>query len=425
MPATGQAIDVQGVTLWVGQELGRGGEGIVLALVDRHGQPSLALKWYHHHEPWRRVLLEHLVDRGSPNDRYLWPRAMIYGPGDSFGYVMDLRPAGYVPVSMLLKGKVERREEQVLSLSLDVAQSFLALHLFGFCYRDVNYNNALFDPSTGRVLICDNDNVGVDSRSSSKVLGVPQFMAPEVIRGEVLPSRVTDHHSLAVLLFYLLLVAHPLEGLNVDSWHGLWDDDAKRHFYGHQPTFIFDPADVRNRPDPDIAAHVFEYWGCLPSVLRRHFLQAFTDGLHDPEARVQDSEWCDALLRARGELWKCPSCSRVDYLDCVVYRCRGCGMAPSAVLKLNGFRLVVSALTEVTRNHLSLGFDDPTPLGTAEVHPSRPDLIGLRNDTDAPWRAVDQAGVTHWIEPGRRVRLTHGMRIEIAGTWALVDPQLR
>jgi serine/threonine protein kinase len=44
------------------------------------------------------------------------------------------------------------------------------------------------------------------------VLGTPRFMAPEVVRREAAPSDQTDRYSLAVLLFYLLMGGHPLDG---------------------------------------------------------------------------------------------------------------------------------------------------------------------------------------------------------------------
>ena len=54
------------------------------------------------------------------------------------------------------------------------------LHLNGYCYRDISSGN-MVDPDTGDVLICDNDNVGINRQSDSQVDGTYEFMAPEVI----------------------------------------------------------------------------------------------------------------------------------------------------------------------------------------------------------------------------------------------------
>ena len=69
-----------------------------------------------------------------------------------------------------------------------------------------------FDPDTGDVLICDNDNVSANGIDNSSVYGTPRFMAPEIVMGQAKPSRNTDLYSLAVLLFYMFMMGHPLEG---------------------------------------------------------------------------------------------------------------------------------------------------------------------------------------------------------------------
>jgi serine/threonine protein kinase len=50
-------------------------------------------------------------------------------------------------------------------------------------------------------LIADNDNVSVDGAGVLGVLGTPRFMAPEIVRGETVPSTQTDLFSLSVLIF--------------------------------------------------------------------------------------------------------------------------------------------------------------------------------------------------------------------------------
>src|SRR3954452_6732203 len=129
---------------------------------------------------------------------------------------------------------------------LELADSYLQLHARGLCYRDISFGNVFFDPESGDVLICDNDNVAVDGSATAGVLGTPRFMAPEVVRGEVLPSTQTDLYSLAVLLFYMLTVHHPLEGAREAAIRCL-DLPAMTRLYGTEPLFIFDPRDASNR----------------------------------------------------------------------------------------------------------------------------------------------------------------------------------
>ena len=79
------------------------------------------------------------------------------------------------------------------------------------------------------------------------MLGTPYFMAPEIVRGEAVPSIIADRHALAVVLFYLLLRHHPLFGAREHALHDL-TPDSLRTLLGEQPLFIFDPDDQSNRP---------------------------------------------------------------------------------------------------------------------------------------------------------------------------------
>ena len=55
-------------------------------------------------------------------------------------------------------------------------------------------------------------------------------MAPEIVRGEALPSTATDLYSLSVLLFYLLMVSHPLEGLRMARADVFGREEALVHY---------------------------------------------------------------------------------------------------------------------------------------------------------------------------------------------------
>ncbi len=61
------------------------------------------------------------------------------------------------------------------------------------------------------MLICDNDNVS-EYGDNSGIAGKCRYMAPEVVRHEAKPSIHTDRFSLAVVLYKMLFVEHPLEG---------------------------------------------------------------------------------------------------------------------------------------------------------------------------------------------------------------------
>ena len=81
------------------------------------------------------------------------------------------------------------------------------------------------------MLICDNDNVSANGIDNSSVYGTPRFMAPEIVMGRASPSRNTDLYSLAVLLFYMFMMGHPLEG-KLEAEIKCMDIHAMNKLYG-------------------------------------------------------------------------------------------------------------------------------------------------------------------------------------------------
>ena len=297
--------------------LGEGSQGVVFDAIDDNGI-ELAVKWYYPHtasESQRRAIAL-LVERGAPSKRFLWPEAMVQQPGiQGFGYVMPLRLATHAGLSELLVGKVDVGFRGVCRLCLELAHGFLLLHSEGLCYRDISFGNVFFDPRDGTPLICDNDNVGVDGASPIAVLGTRRFMAPEIVRREALPSTQTDLYSLSVLLFYVLMMGHPLLGRRELEFE-CWDNSAESVLFGNDARFIFDPNDESNRPVPDLHATVIRYWELYPEFLRSLFVQAFTRGLTDPKnGRVRESMWRVALARLSDSIVDCPACGRQNFVS--------------------------------------------------------------------------------------------------------------
>jgi eukaryotic-like serine/threonine-protein kinase len=408
-------------TARINRVLGQGGQGHVYE-VRRLSGSRLALKWYRPQcatpEQYREI--QTLVEFGSPHTRFLWPLSMATidkEPG--FGYVMPLRDTHYIELSYLLAGKdpdgvpLEVSFTSIVTMCRQLSFSFLRLHARGLCYRDISFGNVLFEPTTGDILICDNDNVGVDD-GTGRVLGTPFFMAPEVVRDltfQTLPNTDTDRHSLAVLLFYILCVGHPFEGRRTEE--GLRDAGWLLRHFGTDPLFCMHPDREENRPPPLVQ----QYWAIYPQFLRDLFLQAFVDGVADPSVRVTEGQWIKAMDRLRDGMVQCGTCGATNFWDPTEpdRRCVSCGgtLRPDFVLQVGRRKVAVSTLATLRSDHLTLGVDDSMVIGNVRRHPREPQRWGLENVSDRAWSATYPGGSQVGVEPGTTIEIVDGLRVHI------------
>ncbi|MDD1716445.1 MAG: protein kinase, partial [Methanolinea sp.] len=293
--------------------------------------------------------------------------------------------------------------------------------------------NLMFDPRTGDVLICDNDNVGVNRQSQSQISGTMEYMAPELVRGEKDPSTETDLHSLAVLLFHLWIWHHPLHG-ELEFRLRVWDLPAKRRVYGEHPVFVFHPTDARNRlPDDPEYSTAKKRWQYCPAALREMFTRAFVTGLSDPKRRVTEGEWQREFLQLRDSIVQCGSChaENFDEFGTGPTRCWHC-TAPLprhpklAVRHAAGIHyLTLSEGTTILKRHLSTPWQEEgadIPLGEVIRHPQQPGVWGIRNLTGQSWKAIPSKGPAMEIPPQKAVPLNPGIRIMIEGSEVEIVP---
>jgi DNA-binding helix-hairpin-helix protein with protein kinase domain len=407
--------------------LGAGGQGAVYT-VDIDGG-RFALKWYHDSivriDRTLRDRLSRAIGVGPPTDRFLWPIDLVeVANSASFGYVMPLRQAEYAGMRGLIARPPNRLELPLAKRLLvchSVAHNFLELHARGFCYQDINFGNIFLNPTSGDVVICDNDNVDVDGMDAS-VFGTRKFMAPEVVMRRALPSTKTDLFSMAVLFFYILHGWHPLDGKR-EAEIQIMDSSAEVGLYGSHPTFLFDATDPSNGPVPGFHDPIVARWNSLSPAIRTLFTRSFTTGLRQPGERILEPEWRGAFARMVDAVVTCRACGFEQslYLEqggqaLGPPRCTSCG-APLSLPPVMLFGREIVTLSPGGR--IALRHIDPdrsldfTSHGAViEAHPNQPNVWGLRNLTNKPWRAVlpDAGAVT--VEPGRAVRIAHGAVFE-------------
>ncbi|MCE0522203.1 MAG: hypothetical protein LV480_04760 [Methylacidiphilales bacterium] len=422
-------LEIAGERCEIKELIGSGGQGQVYHTAI-NGQ-DCALKWYFPHSATdaQREAIERLIHKGPPNDRFLWPLDIAVCQGwSSFGYLMPLREPRYRGMAELMSRAVDPTFRTLTTMGLELADSFLRLHSLGFCYSDISFNNIFFDPVTGEISICDNDNVAVDGEGSSDILGTPRFMAPEIVREEGRPNISTDLYSLAVILFYMFMVHHPLEGKREREIQCL-DLPAMKKLYGTDALFIFDPKHGANRPVPGVHNNATLFWNLYPGYVRDIFTRAFTEGLRDPGARVRESEWRAVFTRMRDQIYYCHACGAENFLTdegdlpgpLGEQKCWFCHDAPVPPMRLLFGRhsIVLNQDTLLYPHHLDANRRNDYSEVMAEMvpHPKRPDVWGLKNVSGQTWKTVPPSGAPIVeVASGRSVSLVPGLRIRFGAS---------
>lgn len=310
-----------------GALLGQGGQGSVYKV--KKGNNTYALKIYAN--PMSKEFIDNLrknIIKGSPSNSFLWPIAITKPLGKNlnrYGYIMQCYDSKkYTSFSDLVKGNVTFPSKNLqLESLIDLVDSFEVLHANGYSYQDLNDGGVRFDINNGKVLICDNDNVapsGINIPTDNDghyIKGKFKYMAPEVAIGMFKPDKHSDRFSLAVLMFMILLHAHPFDGIKRLS--GPLTPKMQEKIYGTEPIFIFHPTDNSNKPDNLIDKNAIKAWPLLPDFIQKLFIKTFISGMPaenktkenielERQARTSEKEWRQALQKWKDTMVSCPIC---------------------------------------------------------------------------------------------------------------------
>jgi len=384
---------------------------------------EFALKWYFPGSATKqqRAAIDLMVQKGPPNDRFLWPLDTALCQGmEGFGYLMAMREPRYRSMADLMNREIDPSFRILIHAAIELVDCYLRLHSLGLCFSDISFGNIFLDADTGEILLCNNDSVVLDGEGVGGALGSPRFMAPEITAGLSRACAVTDLHSLAVILFYFFMVHHPLEGRREREITCL-DVAAMKELYGDEALFVFDPKQGANRPVAGVHNNATLFWNMYPGYVRDIFTRAFTEGLRDPAARVKAGDWRTVLLRMRDQIFYCHKCAAENFLtndgDLPVAEqpCWACGEVPIPPmrLRLGAHSVVLNQDTLLYAHHLDVHRRNDYSEVMAEMvpHPKKPDVWGLKNVSQQAWTSVSPAGTTVEVAPGRSVSLVPDLRI--------------
>jgi eukaryotic-like serine/threonine-protein kinase len=403
--------------------LGEGGQAEVYRV--RVGKSHYALKWYKREylandaRVWER--LKTAINIGSPTEHFLWPFDLVSMPGSTnyAGYLMPIKPDHFVSFNQLFTGRSQPTFRVIATSGFLLAQSFLMLHAAGLCYHDINFGNFFFDPETGDIRIADTDNVDVNLKPGG-IRGTWGFMAPEVGRLEARPNSMTDRFSLAVVLYQILMIGHPLKGRReLELPFDPNDPDGSQRMCALDPIFVFDPSDTRNRPIPGVHDLMVRLWEIYPQSLRDLFTRAFTRGLRDPESRVMENEWRREVCTVRDAIFEC-DCGAENFFDLArpqskqpLQPCWGCGKQQPFPprMRVGGQHdsklIMLSPGTRLFPHHIELDtYNFQSPVAEVTSAP-----FGLRNLSEFNWTIVHSDGTRREVARNELASLHSNCRI--------------
>lgn len=418
-------LETSGEIINIKKKLGEGTQGVVYLVGTKSGDK--VVKWYNNEQAnekqkdnIRRLVTKPPV-KGEAGKRFVLPLDLVTADGDdSFGYLMDLINtedfAELGEVWAHIKPIPNMREKCLISYNL--ANSYRQLHLAGYCYRDISSGNFMFNPKNGDVLICDNDNIGVNNQSECQVLGTMEYMAPEIIINEVdSPSIKTDLHSLAVLLFQLWMWHHPMHG-EMEYNLRCWDIPAKKKVYGENPVFIFDINNTTNKLPNDYEYETpRKFWDVCPNPLKELFTKAFTEGLKNPDKRVTEGEWEKAFLELYDNIIPCPNDNAQNfwYKGIERFNCWHCKKEIKHPIRiefstfLGKQNLGLTLETKILRRHIEAFSDEANRndlIGEIIQNPNNPSIWGIRNLTSSPIKYVLKDGTEKFAPPQKSIPLS-------------------
>ena len=452
-PKIGVVIKTEGFkTVKILEELGAGGQGTVFK-VDYGGQLK-ALKWYHDRafdvlvntgnpsasirervvdthasaekKKQFRENLKNNIKHGAPSDAFLWPQDITEETHGSFGYIMDLRPPEYIELSKLLLGRKYRFSSYQARVDgmLNLVNAFRVFHNKGFNYQDLNDGNFFFNPNTGDLLVCDNDNAAYAGYKTG-IIGKCRFMAPEVVLGQKMPDTMTDRFSMSVVLFFMLFRTHPLEG--VRSTPACMTPSNEKKVYGSSPVFVFDPQDSSNRPIRGVSDHAVLIWNRTPQYVKEAFERSFSKGAMTfsldsslaaggkyGASRLIEKEWINVLTRFRNDIVRCsnPKCTREEFFVGTNRKCASCGklLWISNSLKLPKYEMPIHEGAQVYKVQLGPCADSEALDVVAKVL-SKNGSFGIKNVSGDDWHCITSTGAERVLRSGEALPAKPGIRI--------------
>lgn len=373
-------------------KLGEGGQADVWQITRLADGHKMALKLFKTAPAGAALLLQQQrlttvsnvakqIAQALPQSQACFPLT-IYNAGGDFGVLMQLasgKPLDHHTlltspydqpnhfVSSALRAVLAHTEKyyHFLLAGFYLARAIRNIHRHGMTHCDLSLGNVFFNSQDGSVCLIDCDNLACGKDFLPvKVAGTPGFRAPELITAAFPePSPETDRHSLAVLLFYLVLFRHPFIGNTNEDFDV--SDQTEAEAFGTGAVFTDHISNNSNRFTGGIP------FASLPKSLQRMFNQVFTDGLLTPAKRPTAAAWAHEFWKALECMAECSHCQQRFFIADGAASCLFCGKTnPRKRWRLrfsNGQKLLAAHGRKLYEHHLAnMEFQFQRPLALLE-----------------------------------------------------------
>lgn len=297
-------FDGQGVQQKLAPLLAKGGEGMVYPLEQR---PNILVKCYNEHvlSKDQKILKEKITAMCSlrskfKSDTICWPAIMVYNQQKNWlGYAMTkfegktLRTLAHAIAYKKYTPHLNR--QNIVSVLIDLLENIQVLHEHKVMIGDYNLSNFMWHPQTFKVgfIDCDSYQIQVDQRTFPCLVGSPDLTAPEhhgKAFKNIIRTPQSEYFSIAIILFMCLMLGrHPYDMIGgSDPVENL---KSGKFAYGLGNTGI-------------PKGQWYNIWSHMPYRLKSLFIQTFTEGVSNPQKRVDIKTWLDALKVYQRELNK-------------------------------------------------------------------------------------------------------------------------
>jgi serine/threonine protein kinase len=414
--------------------IGEGGQGYICVVKKKKKTKCYAVKFYKQKAvaSFQKPNIENLIGKNpQPNDKrvsFIWPIDLVkLENNNSFGYVMPLYDSKkFIQYNKVIGGFVKQPTLKSLSLSSYlICVALEAIHKENFAYCDINLGNIQFDFINDEIIICDNDNV-ITKNSDVNILGVPDFMAPEIANKTNKPNEDSDLYSLAILLYQFWTFEHPMEGKktkNVKCW-GLV---AKNEHYHKNPIFAHHPTNhvnsIDNLEEYKTSLRRWKYY--VPTRLKNAFIQIFTAGVFDSNKRIRTNEWKYIFLEMYMNTIAC-KCGAQNVIDIGIknQQCFKCKNKFSVHLYLTISSMNVAVYDGAKLYSFliddNINEDSFLEIGQIESHPKLKDAYILRNISDKIWYYKDKQGF-YSIKPSQARAIVLNAELFIDGKYISIN----